>query len=355
MGRAKALGVHTFFVGFQRGIEEQPDLECLGSMEGWPPGVRARALCSPPAATLELGAEVPKARVVFSNPPCSRFSTLSAGTFDRAQKEQLSKFCELEASADRAVAAEAETFWWETGPLCWTRGDPMVEAVHQRLKEAWGSVTTVTALVDARYCGLPQRRPRTHVLHVRGTREPPVPPPPVPLPEGGLWKFMLDQGVPSDRPELLTFDGTPWDARKRIVRERQIGNFASMAPVAFEPTAPYALTVLSGRSFAWSDPGPDRFWSLEEYAAAAGYRPDDARAALKGEGKVVTAVRLMSKSVSRTVAGWVWREILRPTMESEGLGDYEMWRVHCGVRDRKSPVAAWSRMPVGGLPAHWYH
>lgn len=350
----RALGVHTFFVGFQRGIEEQPDLECLGSVEGWYPGVRARALCKPPASTLAFDEKLPEAELVFSNPPCSRFSTLSTSTFSEEAKTQLGKFCELEASAVLAAKQGARAFWWETGPLCWTRGDSMVEAVHEMLKARWGECTTVTALVDARYCGLPQRRPRTHVIHVAGHREPPEPPPPEKLPAGGLLEFLRSKGVEPTKPETLTFEYplSPWGARKRLIREREIGNFASMAPVAFAPDAPYALTVLSGRRFSWADePGGllDRDWSLEEYAVVAGYSVEDAKAALEGEGKVATAVRLMSKSVSRNVAGWVWRNVVKPTMESEGLGDYEMWRVKCSVKDVKSPVADWSRKPIGGI------
>jgi hypothetical protein len=324
-----ALGVHTFFVGFQRGMEQALGKESvLGSMEGWPPAIAARRSCG--AGHLSIG-EIPSGHVdlVFSNPPCSRYSSIATGHFSAEQKSRLVDFCELGIAVDVAMQTGARALWWETGPLLWSKGREMVSGVHAALEQAWGEPsTTVVVKMDLRRYGVPQRRPRCHILHARGLWEPPnVDDPRWPIEQD--LRAWVDQRVP----HRLRHFKHAGSARQTVIKHRLIGDFASGIPSMLKIGARHAPAIISAREFAWED--DDSWWTVEEYAALMCYPIDETCAVSDAHGPVY-AKMMLSKSVSPSAARGVWEEFFEPTLRTTGSGG--IWYVHATVPDGESCV-----------------
>ena len=158
----KALGVHTYFPGFEKGLRDSEGVDVLGSVETWPMAVEARKIIGYDKVRSD------KADLVFSNPPCSRFSTQSSNAYDPDDCEEIELFCELESVFKEAIAREASTVWWETGPLAWSKGEWLLHNAAEWFKRrGWPEVTTLMLRYEPRWHGEPQRRPRVHVIHSR--------------------------------------------------------------------------------------------------------------------------------------------------------------------------------------------
>jgi hypothetical protein len=324
-----AVGVHTFFIGFQRGMESVLGKDnVLGSMEGWEPGIEARAACG--AGHIPIN-QLPNAKVdlVFSNPPCSRYSSMSTGCFTGEDKSKLVNFCELGTAVDVAMQLNARALWWETGPLLWSKGMDMVQDVHAALERAWGEPsTTVVVKMDLRHFGVPQRRPRCHILHARGLWEPPQP-------SDGKWpldidlRTWLDPRVPHRTRTFHPLDAEA--ARKTVIKRRLTGTFASSIPTMIKAGSMHAPAVISSREFAWED--TDAWWTVEEYAALMCY-PVEETCAVADEFGPRRAKTMLAKSVSPSAAAGVWTEFFEPTLRTPGSGG--VWRVKSTVPEGDS-------------------
>lgn len=316
----RALGVHTFFVGFQRGMEQALGKDNVyGSVEGWDRGIRARQVCGAGHIPMDgIAGLAPD--LVFSNPPCSRYSSMSTGHFDSDDKSKLVNFCELGTAVDVALQLGARALWWETGPLLWSKGMDMVQDVHRAMESAWGDVTTVVVKMDLRYFGVPQRRPRCHVLHARGLWEPPDEEPSKRWPPTESLRAWLEPRVPHRTRKFR--DVNRDEFRREILFRRLFGNFASSQPTMIRADAVHAPTVLSSREFAWQD--SEEWWTVEEYAALMCY-PVDETCAVADELGPREAKTLLSKSVSPSAALGVWQSVFEPTLRTPGPGG--VWRV----------------------------
>lgn len=328
-----AIGAHTFFVGFQRGVERVARV--LGSAESWQRGIRARAACGAGHLTFREASRL-RADLVFSNPPCSRYSSMSTGHFTDDQRSRLVDFCELGEAHALALEVGARALWWETGPLLWSKGRAMVEDVHRAVERSWGPSTTVVLRLDLRYAGVPQRRPRCHVLHVRGLLEPPAPPPGG-LPEG----LRVREWVRERAPVRTGYIRGRGPARLEAMVDQACGTFASSRPSIVRWDSPWAPAVLSARQFAWDE--PDEWWSTEEYAALMCYPQEDVAPVLAEAGPR-EAKTLLSKSVSPSAAEWAWRSAWAATLDTPGRGG--TWWLDCSHPDGRSALLDPWRKPV---------
>ena len=144
------------------------------SVEGWLEGGKgARELGH---NIILPGDQFPKSRkadIVIANPPCSRFSTLSSAFYSAEDKTSLANFPELLQTHETVGAANARLFWWETGPMAWSKGGNMIAEHHERMKQVLDckDITTAVVKYDCRYGGHPQRRVRTHIFHFRGKQK----------------------------------------------------------------------------------------------------------------------------------------------------------------------------------------
>jgi len=317
----RAAGVHTYFGGFHRSLEA--DTEWLGSAESWSPAIRARRLAGLP--TLNHPGLTPHAELVVSNPPCSRFSAMSTGTYSEDHKTKLGSFCELEDAVLFAERVRCRAFWWETGPLLWTKGRELVRAVHRHWAERWGGCTTVAVKLDVRWTGVPQRRPRCHVVHVAGDREVPcVAPSAWPLGQPALlWARdrVASQGWGSDP--------AGWDQVKPVGAYRKmtalayyemcmlISEFIATRPQLVGLQDHFTNAVLSGRPMICDE--EDRFVSWQEYAALMCLPLEMVRPVAEEQGGW-QALMMMSKGVCPAASRWVADCVVAPLM---GLAPYE--------------------------------
>ena len=321
-----AAGIHTYFGGFHRSLEEDTDWQ--GSAENWAPAVRARALAG--LRTLPHPGSAPRVSLVVSNPPCSRFSAMSTGNYHEGHKSQLRHFCELEDAVAYSARCGAEAFWWETGPLAWTQGRDLVRAVHRHLSERWGGCTTVAVKFDTRWAGVPQRRPRCHFVHVAGARRVPerVPPAAWPIAESALsWarRRIAEQGFGSDSTQWGQI--RPRGGYRKMTAlayyefQMMVGAFIATRPQLVGLRDHFVNAVLSGRPLVIDE--EDSFVSWEEYAALHCMPLGQVLPVFEGQGGW-QALTMMSKGVSpsasRWVADWVTAPLLGLSPQWEGVG-----------------------------------
>jgi hypothetical protein len=294
----RALGVHTYLGGFQMGLEDFTNHEVVGSVESWSGGIDARKIAGV-GKTLGFG-KFPQADMVFANPPCSRFSQASSHAYSSEQKSDFGRFDELKDVAKVTFESGAQIMWWETGPLCYTAGRGMVRSTHRGLKEHWGECTTLLVRYDPRWSGLPQRRPRTHIIHMSGTIQPgEVPQCQWPI-ELRLYDWIRSKL--GDRSEEFPIPfpedyGSPMECAKFI---NLISTFGQGDPQPIHPDEHYGLTVLSGRIHVWEH--IDAWWTAEEYATLMGVRPEVARAIAEQSRNPIHAITMLSKGVSPVAA-----------------------------------------------------
>ncbi len=315
----RALGVHTYYGGFQLGVQ-RAGFEDLGSVETWPKCIepRQRDMGLSTIGWEEFHAAPFGADLVYSNPPCSRYSSMSVSTFTPEQQQDLNLFPDLADGLEIVRLSGAKAFWWETGPLLWNAGLEMSAAVSQRLAELWDEpVTEIIVKLDLRWIGVPQRRPRCHVLHVAGRKAPPAEiPGPTPLPEGGIWSWIQSQldANGCGEPDGFIRHKHRWPAesyRDMVLGIRDAASFMATMPRLMERSDPWAPAVLSGRLLSWED----RWWTIEEYAVLMCFPVAGPRRTFDHVGQ--HALSLLSKGISPSAAEHVGNEILLPTI----LGD----------------------------------
>lgn len=317
----RAIGVHTYFGGFHIGVGTRA--EVVTSLESWRDGIKGRELLGLVTDKLENTRSVcPKADLVFGNPPCSRFSTMSANSYSEQDRSNPSDFKEVQDLIDITLASGAEAMWWETGPLMWNRGEGMVRGIHSTLEHEWGEVTSVVVKYDLRYAGLPQRRPRCHLIHLRGKRVPPVVRPPA-WPSGlGLYEWLQGRGLISDSEAFLppriekypVYEGGGWvdDPLGYSEWVHRRGGFQSTKPAPIGVRELYTLSVVSGRYFIWQE--LNRWWGIDEYASVMDY-PVGSVVEVAEELGPHQAQVLMSKSVSPSAARFVFDNVYAPMVD----------------------------------------
>lgn len=293
------------------------------SHETWKPGIAAREAAGNPVPHVGLDAPIPKdARLVLANPPCSRFSCGSTFAYKKHSDafEDLSAFPELLQVVEIFERApRAEILWWETGPLIRTKGLGMVESAHRRLRAKW----TLLLPTDPRWSGIPQARPRCHVIHCTSDAPPPCGGRPSAWPiSTDLGSWMTDQLTRRWRHDgawTLVKDPFHRDCRTPAETARlvhAIGTFSQSTPRIVRPTDPCAPTVLSGRTSAWDDqPGPSRWWSAEEFAVLMTAPPEWGRGVELSRPNRMWSTVALSKGVVGDVAARVCEDYVVPALQ----------------------------------------
>jgi site-specific DNA-cytosine methylase len=310
----KALGIHTYAGGFMLGLKKA-GVETLGSIETYKQPMTTAALLG--VKRLE---EVQHADLVVANPPCSRFSPTATSNYTEEQRSQVCEFPELAEVLLTGLQAHADIVWWETGPYCFTRGRGLIEDASKRLSDGWHrDVTTLVLKLDALYTGLPQRRPRTHVIHVKGKlgSVPGLPATSWPVAQT-LQEFVTARQVGAVNVEPVPVfskgvDGWCVDPKKWQVHYLSMGEhrFMSGTPMTYTPQARIAATIFGGRWFSWKE--PRRFWSIAEYAALMGYPVNvDYNALWPNPKQQNMTWQVFTQSVSPDVASWVAKNVVIP-------------------------------------------
>lgn len=272
---------------------------------------------------------VPKAELVFANPPCSRYSNSAGQAFDYRDRDDLSKFIDLQEVAEVGHRAGARIVWWETGPLCWNLGRGMVEAMHKELN----AVASCIVRIDTRYIGVPQRRPRCHIFHVldewwpSGATLPQKQWPPRMSAYEWIYKRLDDQ----DMTEIIPRTAYP-DAKAcfEADRLRLTSKFQQGAPMIYDERDPWVLAVLSGRCAAWA--GQDRWMTVEDNAALMGVPLVTVREVAEKIGPR-ESLTLMSKGVCADVAAWVLEHLILGQGGEWVDWGTGLWELDLGVKD----------------------
>lgn len=353
----KALGVHTYLGGFELGVRNVAT-ETLGSIEIWKPGILARQACKKCGVSQPLSfGDVSSADLVFSNPPCSRFSSAASYHYDDNDKSKLTNFEDLMHGVDVTEQVGAKAFWWETGPHCWSRGMGMVENVHRVLRDGpWGGeATTVVIRYDPRWSGVPQRRPRTHVVHMAGRLVPPA------NIESSLWpidetlgpwveRFIREHDY--DPADMIAVSPRECDGRPNYTAKwmRDVSSFSQGAPRTLSIHDAFSVAVLSGRICCWEEKneGKGAWWTIEEYSALMTIPPQIGRAMFDGAPGRWGALSLLSKGIAPVAAEYVYRNVVEP-MVADGreapcsafeAHDAEIWKLDCNVKDGRRKRSA---------------
>lgn len=306
MSDLRALGVHTYFGGFEVGVRRTKGIKSLGSMESWKPAV---------AWAPKLGVRVrdnwmvPKADYVFSNPPCARFSSLSFSKFQDNMREDLNTFPDMIETLEVAKTADAKLLHVESGPLMFTRGAKLISQFNDILQ--WPEIYTLVLKICCTYAGLPQRRPRTHVFVGRVPfPELTLTPAPLPVNLGEFFKGWNSEynyeAVPSQSiPNPIAYSGIASNT----------ATFLSTRPKILSTYDQRAHSVVSSRHFAWLE--EERWFSVDEYAGVQGYEATDFDYSEPG---IPLAMALISKSVSPYIAEYLAKNVVLPYFDS---GDRE--------------------------------
>lgn len=298
MSDIKALGVHSYFGGFAKGIARNANIRMLGSMESWAPAVRWAPRIGINVITNGVA---PRANYVFGNPPCSRFSHMTFSKFSDESRERLDQFEDMEDVLHTAKYAGAELVHIENGPLAFTHGDNLINQFNDILE--WPDIYFLVLKICTRHAGLPQIRPRTHIF-VGKHPFPEVDLTPVPLPNN-IGEFMRNwngaynfEAVPSSLiPDPIVYSLT----------QKYTAVFLSTRPKIVSELDAAAYSVVSSRCFVWAE--EKRWWSVDEYAAIQGYDADGFDYAEPG---VSHAMALISKSVSPTITQYLTERIVVP-------------------------------------------
>lgn len=310
----KVIGTHCYLGGFLLGLQ-QAGLQILESEEVWKPGLRgAQALGSPSKEVSQMPDDLPEANIVVGNPPCSRFSHLSLSFFDKKTHEDPETFPEILDLVKVAKASRAQVIWWETGPLSWTLGRGLLANFHNQLYDVWDNVTTLLARLDLRYIGIPQRRPRVHIIHAHTSNKPPSVPEAV-WPSDykvGDWLKSKTEGYELKRPVFSKETDNPvaW-AEKQDMEMK----FRSVVPKVISREDWYTGSVLSRRIMVWRE--ENRWFDFLEHAALMTYPLDKILNILSIRPRPLEAQVLISKSVAPAASKWVAENILLPWLNNQ--------------------------------------
>lgn len=315
----KTVSVHTYFGSFALGVQ-QAEWDVVSDYETWKPGGLGAAAMGLPAHTNKSLAGSQKARVVIGNPPCNRFSQAVASRYNKMAgiRSDLSMFPELLDVLDVAIANDSDLAWWETGPMAWTQGAELIDSAAAKLSAEWKKpVTTLVTRLDLRYLGVPQRRPRCHIMHFKGE---------VALPKVPASRWPRAKRIG----EYLAIETTGWKLENPVYPTKTVGATWS-SPVAwakdFIPRAKYiaglpklmsfhdhwSTTILGSTTFIWED--QDKWWDLAEYGVMMGF--PIGKLLDFGASRTVNTRTLISKGVcshaGRAMAEWIASPVLEPS------------------------------------------
>ena len=316
----RVIGTHCYLGGFLLGLQSM-GMEILTSAETWKAGAKGAGALGLPVKTLkEVLSEAPDTDIVVGNPPCSRFSHLSLSFFKGKEgaHEDPQTFPEIMELRDVCLSTGAKVLWWETGPLSWSLGRDLIRNYHDSLQAYWGEATTLIVRLDLRYIGVPQRRPRVHIIHMATN----TPPPTAPLslwPTDytiGEWITKHIDGRELTNPVITLKKGetceNPLQWAHKQDREQK---FRSMVPKIVRYDDQCALAVVSRRAMVWED--DNRWWDFLEYAALMTYPLDDCLRLLEITKRPVDAMVLLAKSVAPAASQWVAENILLPWLNND--------------------------------------
>jgi len=299
------LSAHVYGGGFVHGLK-MAGANHIGSLETWPPGY----VMSDLIGMKRIGKVMP-ADLFVTNPPCSRFSTMSSHHYSKEAKADLSLFCELTESLTWANQSKAGIIWWENGPAAFTSGREIIHGAHEFV----GAKTTLVLKIDPSWSGNIQLRPRTHVIHfmnkveVKGL-------PAATRPQVSVRKWIdahlgSVERVPAPDVRYYLVE----KAVEQIVAMEGKKCFNSCKPALINEDQAYSYAVLSSRQFAWAQ--ENRWWSVMEYAAAMTYPLDVDYGSLNYP--IYKVLPLLSKSVMPAVAKYVYENIVSPLAENKVL------------------------------------
>ena len=310
----KAIGTHCYLGGFLLGLQ-RAGLRVGQSLETWKPGLQgARVLGLNSKETPEIPKKLPKAHIVAANPPCSRFSHLSLSFFNKKHHQDPESFPQIIDLIKIAKAANAKMIWWETGPLAWSLGRDLLANFHDSLYNIWGRVTTLLVRFDLRYIGIPQKRPRIHVIHINSAVKPPSVPQSV-WPTKyrvGEWLKNKTAGYKLENPVFLKNVSDPLAWAKKQESEM---TFRSMVPKIISEKDWYTGSVVSRRIMIWKE--ENRFFDLLEYAALMDYPLEKMHNLISVAKKPLNAQVLISKSVAPAASKWVAENIVLPWLKQK--------------------------------------
>jgi len=264
----KATGIHTYAGGFVVGARKA-GIEILGSYETYKTPMRIASAIGVKNLT---GTPIKSTDVVIANPPCSRFSAMSVGTFTVEQR-RLEAFCELNEVFQFALEADASIVWWETGPLAISIGKDTLVDCHKYWLEKWQQdVTTVVVSLDLLYTGWPQRRPRTHVFHFKGKV------PVVGMPKSSwddnirlkTWMAKNSTGGEPLTPNYANLGGLLKDPKSWVAYEHlRPGGFQSTLPILYTDESRSSMAMVGARYYGWYE--ENQWWSINDYMQVMGY------------------------------------------------------------------------------------
>lgn len=308
--KLRVIGTHCYLGGFLIGLQKA-NLEVIRSLEPWKPGMVGAQTLGLPSRPFADSSKLKriKSNIVVGNPPCSRFSPLSVSFFKKNDHEDIKTFPEILDLAKVAHKAEADTIWWENGPLAWTLGRPLLYNFHEYLKKTWGETTTLIIRVDLRSIGIPHKRPRTHIIHRATKARPPGVPHLIwsPTKTLGEWvqsktkEFKLENPVFQERSD----DPLKWANKKKS----EI-TFRSMVPKVVSKRAWYSPAVVSRRLLVWKE--ENRWFDLLEYAALMTYPLEQIPKLVAKVKTPLAAQVLISKSVAPDITKWIADRIVSP-------------------------------------------
>lgn len=248
-------------------------------------------------------------------------------------------FPEILDLARVAEQTKADTIWWETGPLAWSLGQPLLSNFHRYLKKIWGEATTLVIRIDLRSVGIPQKRPRTHIIHRATKIAPPDCSRPCwpPTKKVGEWLGERIRGFRLVNPvfQEKAKDPVGWAEKKDCEL-----TFRSMVPKIVSRQDWHTLAVVSRRLMVWQE--ENRWFDLLEYASLMTYPLERISDLVKITKTPLGAQVLISKSVAPEVTRWIAEGIVLPWIRNEKkqgevsptLDQEGIWRLNLSISPR---------------------
>ena len=308
------VGIHTYAGGFVLGARKA-GIEIAGSYETYKAPMR---IAYAVGVQNLIGTVIPRVDLVIANPPCSRFSHMSVGTFT-TEERRLDAFPELNEVFQCGLAADAGAVWWESGPLATSIGKETLVDCHLFFEREWGKVTTVVVSFDLLYAGWPQRRPRTHILHFKGDL-------PVPGMPKSRWNseimlkpWLKNNAAPGEplTPYYTNLGGYLSDPRSWVAYEHlRKGGFRSTLPILYTDESQSSMSMIGARYYGWYE--ENQWWSINDYMTVMGYPQDVNYEALETEPSRRFYVHGISgKSVSPCASEYIATNLLIPMFEGQ--------------------------------------
>lgn len=306
----KALGIHTYMGGMQIGASRVFDV--LGSAESWKDALNMRAFLGLETRGVKDFSNVD---VVFANPPCSRFSISVLIKFTDEQRSNVGEFDCLGEVLDFAKGCNARTMWWETGPHAFTKGAGIINGLHA----AFGAHTTWVLKINTKHIGIPQDRPRVHVIHFK---DPVGSPDRINIVDPQCVRQWLaarcsSPGTPAGPDEVELAKWGCKTTEEYCYVQQSVMTFSAFEPKIIDKKRSIARAILSRPQSI-----DNRWLTLEESAELMGYP----QRAAQFELDWWRMLRLMSKGVSANMSEFVASKI-RMAMEAPKCTEPAVWNL----------------------------